>query len=61
MQIFCLGRGNFLQEYAYFMGHWSHGHLHDLRIILEPTSSLAAIRCEDEDIYIHYQGRWHHM
>jgi hypothetical protein len=38
---------------------WYSGNLHMLKIVLDPTSSIAAIRLEDYDdtICIYYQGQ----
>jgi len=57
IRIYHLGPGNVLQEYAYSDSEgWQYGNLHNLKIVLDPTSSLAAIRhlngCKD----VYYQG-----
>jgi hypothetical protein len=59
IRMYHLGPGNILQEYAYSSSkdrhNWRHGGLHDLNIVLDPASSLAAIRSPGGDISVYYQ------
>ncbi|KAF8801587.1 hypothetical protein BYT27DRAFT_7198157 [Phlegmacium glaucopus] len=54
-----LGPGNVLQESAYSESNgrkiWYQGYIHDLKIVLDPTSSLAAIRYRTGNIRVYYQ------
>jgi len=60
IRIYYLGPGNILQEYAYSeskgRNSWHCGNLHTLKIILDPFSSIAAIRLQDA-ICVYYQGQ----
>jgi len=55
-----LGPGNILQEYAYSestnTNRLCYGELHKLNVVLDPTSSIAAVRHQDEEICIFFQG-----
>jgi hypothetical protein len=57
IRIYHLGPRNILSEFAYSVhtNSWNRGNLHELEISLDPASSLAAIRREDEIICIYYQ------
>jgi len=61
IRIYHLGPGNILEEYAYSerkgRKSWHYGQLHTLKIVLDPTSSIAAIRLEDDIICVYYQGQ----
>ena len=63
IRLYYRGPGNVLHEYAYSASkrwnNWYNGNLHKLNIVLDPTSSIAAIRLEDHDdtICIYYQGQ----
>ena len=61
--MYYLGPRDVLREYAYSASKgknsWYYGNLHMLKVVLDPTSSIAAIRLEDDDdtICIYYQGQ----
>jgi len=59
IRLYHLGPGNILQEYAYSEsgsnGSYS-GDLRNLNIVLDPTSSIAAVRHQDDGISIFFQG-----
>ena len=61
IRLYYLGPGNVLHEYAYSASKDKnslyYGNLHTLKIVLDPTSSIAAIRFEDDIICIYYQGQ----
>ena len=64
MRLYYLGDGNVLHE-AYLMSShaqkkcvWHLGDLHKLKIVLDPTSSIAAFR-DGSSISVFYQGRCH--
>ena len=64
--MYYLKAGNILKEYIYSAGKgWHRGWLQDLKIVLDPTSSLAAIRYslrdEPERIIVFYQGEYNHL
>lgn len=63
MRIYHLGDGNVLQEYAYSSKNkigWHWGGLHELKIVLDPTSSITAV-WDDGLIHVFYQGRCHDL
>jgi len=59
IRIYHLGPGNVLQEYAYSASKdrnsWHYGQLHDLKIVLDPTSTVAAVRSQAGMIWVQYQ------
>ena len=61
IRIYHLGPGNILQEYVYSerKGRNSrhYGNLHTLKVVLDPTSSFAAIRLQDSIICIYILSR----
>ena len=63
IRLYYLGPSNVLYEYAYSaskdINSWYYGNLHMLKIVLDSTSSIAAIRLEDDDdtTYIYYQSQ----
>lgn len=63
IRLYYLGPGNVLHECAYSASRdkngWYYGDLHTLKIVLDPTSSIAAVRLEgyDDTICIYYQGQ----
>ena len=61
IRLYHLGSGNILQEYAYSEseknGSYS-GDLRNLNIVLDPTSSIAAVRHQDDGISIFFQGQY---
>ena len=57
IRIYHLGPGNILQEYAYSESR-ENGNPHTLKIVLNPTSSIAAVRHQDDGICICYQGQF---
>ena len=54
------GPGNILQEYAYSesanRNRLCYVELHKLNIVLDPTSSIAAVRDQDDGICVFFQG-----
>ncbi|KIM47268.1 hypothetical protein M413DRAFT_440729 [Hebeloma cylindrosporum] len=59
IRIYHLGPGNILQEYAYSeskgRNSWHYGDLHKLGLVLDPTSSIAAVRHRDDGISLFFQ------
>ncbi|KIM47269.1 hypothetical protein M413DRAFT_271918 [Hebeloma cylindrosporum] len=58
IRIYSLGPGNILQEYTYSSKNgssWCFSGLQNLKIILDPTSTLAVIRAADNYIIVYYQ------
>jgi len=61
IRLYYLAPRNFLHKDAYSASkgsnNWYNGNLHTLNIVLDPTSSIAAIRHNDTTC-IYYQGQW---
>ena len=58
IRLYYLGPRNFLHEFAYSASkNWYYGNLHTLNIVLHATSSIAAIRHNDDTTCIYYQGQ----